>query len=237
MDSKRSSRLTFANVTSVIALFVALGGTATAAVFVTGKNVKNGSLTGRDVKNKSLTGRDVKNSSLGSKKIKNGNLLAKDFKAGQLPRGGQGATGPGGAAGKDGSAGPSDVYATGAAQVALTATPRTEVASLTVPAGSYLLGGSMWIATPGVPGTVTEVSCLLESSEGAGKVVWDESYPAPMPYTAPRTTLSLSGADSFSATQDVKIFCNSTADANAMNVRLWAIKTGNLHANLPLPID
>ena len=109
-------------------------GTATAAVLVTGKNVKNGSLTGKD----------VKNNSLGSGKIKNGGLVAKDFKAGQLPagaQGAQGAPGAGGAAGadgddgNDGAAGPSDVYADGATGVALdtTATADTEVASVTVP--------------------------------------------------------------------------------------------------------
>jgi hypothetical protein len=54
-------RLSFANVISLIALFVALGGSSFAALTVTGKHVKNSSLTGKDVRNDSLTGRDVKN--------------------------------------------------------------------------------------------------------------------------------------------------------------------------------
>jgi hypothetical protein len=37
-----------------LALFAALGGTAYAAVTVTGKNIKDGTVTGRDVKNSSL---------------------------------------------------------------------------------------------------------------------------------------------------------------------------------------
>ena len=37
-----------------LALFAALGGSAYAAVTVTGKNIKNGTITGRDVKNRSL---------------------------------------------------------------------------------------------------------------------------------------------------------------------------------------
>ena len=37
-----------------VALFAALGGSAYAAVTVTGKNIKDGTITGRDVKNSSL---------------------------------------------------------------------------------------------------------------------------------------------------------------------------------------
>ena len=37
-----------------LALFAALGGSAYAAVTVTGKNIKDGTVTGRDVKNSSL---------------------------------------------------------------------------------------------------------------------------------------------------------------------------------------
>jgi hypothetical protein len=103
--SRIRSRVTFANVTSVVALFVALGSSATAAVLITGKNVKNGSLTGAD----------IKNSSLGSGDVKDGRLLAKDFKRGQLPAGPQGRPGATGAAGPAGPAGPRG--ATGATTV------------------------------------------------------------------------------------------------------------------------
>jgi hypothetical protein len=73
--------LTFANVTSVLALTVSLGtGTAFAADklpknSVTSKSIKNGAVTGKDVKNASVTGKDVKD----------GSLSAADFAAGQLP--------------------------------------------------------------------------------------------------------------------------------------------------------
>jgi hypothetical protein len=48
-----------------VALSVALGGTGYAALVVTGKNVKNGSLTGKDVKDASLTARDLRGSVTG----------------------------------------------------------------------------------------------------------------------------------------------------------------------------
>jgi hypothetical protein len=45
---------------ALVALFVALGGTSYAALVVTGRNVRNGSLTGADVRTNSLTGVDVR---------------------------------------------------------------------------------------------------------------------------------------------------------------------------------
>jgi hypothetical protein len=80
-DRKPRSHLTLANVGSVMALFVALGGSSYAAIKVTGKNVKNSSLTGKDVKNNSLKGADV--TGLGTGDIRDSSLLAKDFKPGQ----------------------------------------------------------------------------------------------------------------------------------------------------------
>lgn len=46
--------LNFANVVSMLALFVALGGTSYSAIKLTGADVRNGSLTGKDVRNRSL---------------------------------------------------------------------------------------------------------------------------------------------------------------------------------------
>src|SRR3954451_7016296 len=98
MIARIRARATYANVTATIALFVALGGTAGAAVLMTGKNVKDGSLTGADIKNGSIATADVKD----------GGLLAKDFKPGELVGGARGATGPKGdqgSPGADGAAG------------------------------------------------------------------------------------------------------------------------------------
>jgi hypothetical protein len=52
-------------VVALAALFVALGGSAYAALVITGHNVRNGSLTGADIKNKSLASRDIKRNSVG----------------------------------------------------------------------------------------------------------------------------------------------------------------------------
>ena len=91
--SRIRSRLSYANVVATLALFVALGGSATAALLITGKQVKNASLTGADVKNNSVRSVDVKD----------GNLRAKDFRAGQLPAGPKGDTGERGPQGVPGT--------------------------------------------------------------------------------------------------------------------------------------
>jgi hypothetical protein len=88
-------RLSYANVVASLALFIALGGTGYAAVTITSKNVRDGSLTGKDIKNGSVASADVKD----------GSLLSKDFKAGQLPAGARGAPGAAGAPGAPGDKG------------------------------------------------------------------------------------------------------------------------------------
>lgn len=49
---------------SILALFVALGGTSYAAVKLNGKNIKSNSVTTKQIRNNSLTGTDVKNGTL-----------------------------------------------------------------------------------------------------------------------------------------------------------------------------
>lgn len=82
----RMPRMSYAMVTSALALFIALGGSAWAALVVTGANVKNETLTGADVKNGSLEYSDVGAAARTSLKAK-------------------GATGPSGAKGATGDQG------------------------------------------------------------------------------------------------------------------------------------
>jgi hypothetical protein len=59
-------RLTYANVMATVAVFIALGGSSYAALTVTGRNVKNGSLTFRDLRRDTLGGSQIKESRLGA---------------------------------------------------------------------------------------------------------------------------------------------------------------------------
>lgn len=116
---------------AIVAIIVALSSTATAAIMITGANIKDGSITGKDIKKNSLT----------SKHIKNGSLTVRDLKASAVaqlkgatgqpgPVGSAGATGPAGAAGPEGIngvsgleliAGPDKVVAAGASTISATA--------------------------------------------------------------------------------------------------------------------
>ncbi len=74
MSRKRKFLPSPAMAVALLALFVALGGGAYAAIVVTGKNVKNGSLTGSDFKKHSLHGSKLKADSIGGGSIKESSL-------------------------------------------------------------------------------------------------------------------------------------------------------------------
>jgi len=59
-----AGKLTYANVMSTVAVFVALGGSSYAALTITGRDVQDGSLTARDIKRNALGGGAIKESRL-----------------------------------------------------------------------------------------------------------------------------------------------------------------------------
>jgi hypothetical protein len=94
MLARVRSRLTFANVMSLTALFFALGGGAYAMT------IPKNSVGALQLKSSAVTGPKVKKDAVTAAKVKDGSLLAQDFKAGQLPAGPQGPKGdPGGSGG------------------------------------------------------------------------------------------------------------------------------------------
>jgi hypothetical protein len=88
---KLRSGLTYANVIATLALFIALGGGAYAAL----KLPRN-----------SVGPKQLKKNAVNSSKVKNGSLLPRDFKPGQLPAGERGPQGPKGDTGATGDTGP-----------------------------------------------------------------------------------------------------------------------------------
>jgi hypothetical protein len=93
--------LTFANVTSLIALTVALAGTSYAAITLPKSSVGSAQIKTSAVKNS-----DLGSSAVTSSKVKDRSLRAIDFALSQLPAGPQGAPGTPGAAGPAGLTGP-----------------------------------------------------------------------------------------------------------------------------------
>ena len=90
IDALRA-RLTYANVTSTVCLFVLLGGTSYAAV---------------TLKKNSVGSSHIRNGQVRSVDVKDRSLLVRDFAAGQLPAGAKGDQGPAGRDGVTGPAGP-----------------------------------------------------------------------------------------------------------------------------------
>jgi hypothetical protein len=79
VGARLRAKLTYANVMATMAVFIALGGSSYAAVRMTGKDIKDGSLTGQDMRTGTLTGKDVKRGSLTGRDVKNGSLGQKEL--------------------------------------------------------------------------------------------------------------------------------------------------------------
>lgn len=58
-------RVTYANVMSTLAVFIALGGSSYAAVAINGDSIKNRSIRAAKIRQNTLTGREIKESTLG----------------------------------------------------------------------------------------------------------------------------------------------------------------------------
>jgi len=69
-----------AMVVAVIALIVAMGGTAAAAGYITGAAIKDNTLTSRDVRNGSLSGRDLHANTVTGSNIRNGTIRGRDLR-------------------------------------------------------------------------------------------------------------------------------------------------------------
>jgi Collagen triple helix repeat (20 copies) len=89
-----------------VALFAAVGGSAYAAVTVTGKNIKNGTITGKDVKNRSLGTRKLTKKAASSLAGRQGPAGPRGTKGDAGERGPSGPTGPTGDTGSPGPQGP-----------------------------------------------------------------------------------------------------------------------------------
>lgn len=94
MFSQFRTGLTYANVVATIALFLALGGGAYAAVTLPKNSVK-----AKQIAKNAVGAVEIKPGAVRGSEVRNGSLLADDFAAGQLPRGEKGNQGDPGANG------------------------------------------------------------------------------------------------------------------------------------------
>ena len=64
MLSRIRRRLTYANVMSTIAVFIALGGSSYAAITINGKSITDRSIRGKKLRHNTLTGAEIRESTL-----------------------------------------------------------------------------------------------------------------------------------------------------------------------------
>jgi hypothetical protein len=156
-----------------LALFAALGGSAYAAVTVTGENIKDGTITGKDVKNRSLDTKELSTKALSSLRAKSGPAGPPGPKG---DSGKQGAAGPMGTTGPKGETGPAGPQgpagprgASGISGWEYRVSPGTglpaddnRTSQVNCPSGKKALGGGgsstypgayLWASAPTDPGT------------------------------------------------------------------------------------
>jgi hypothetical protein len=71
MQNTLRKRLTYANVMSTLAVFLALGGSSYAALKISGRNIENRSIPAKKLKRNSITGREVRESRLNVRSARN----------------------------------------------------------------------------------------------------------------------------------------------------------------------
>ena len=210
------SRLSYANVVATMALFIALGGVSYAAVTLPSNSVgrtqiKKNAVTGSKVMDKSLTAADF-----------NGSVQGRPGAAG--PAGAKGDTGAKGATGADGATGPSDAYVSHLGGGIDSAATDTEVTSVNVPAGSYVVTAKLYgLRQPGTSGLLCSLSNgvdQLDFTNSGSNTLANEPY----------IQLPLEGFVTVAAPATLRLSCSGNGAVITMfGITLTALKVGALH--------
>lgn len=207
-------------VIAMIALAVAMSGTAVAAVLIGSKDIAKNAVLSKHIKNGQVKTADL------AKNVRS--QLKKTGKAG--PTGAAGAPGPAGLAGAAGAKGdtgepgPSKVYYAKSASIDVPAA-MAPIATLTIPeAGSYLLNAKMLIDADGVGSSV--VSCTLTAGSETDQL-WASLGASGSDDEYEMGTLTL--AQTFAAGGAAVLSCEAGAgDVDAYNVKMTATKVGSI---------
>lgn len=139
-----------ATLIAILALFVAVGGTATAASgLINGKKIKNNTVTGKKLKNKTVT------------KNKLAPATIKALKGQKGAQGQQGPQGPKGDPGENGVVAPLYVESE---SLNIPANTELAITTLDVPAGKYMVSSNVSITT----NATNPVSCGVIANNGGG---------------------------------------------------------------------
>lgn len=192
-------------VVAVVALFVALGGTAYAAASLPRNSVGTAQL---------------KNAAVTKEKINKRTVAALKGRRGPM-----GVRGLQGIQGVQGKRGPSAAFAGSRPGAAFTGTG--SLGSLSVPAGSYVIAASTWawnITSPG--GATVLIDCTLTAGSDTDEV---RAELAKLDDPGDAQSLAFNVAHTFSAAGTIQLSCNDfSQNVNYTNVRITAIQVGSL---------
>ena len=205
-------RIRPSTVIAALALFIVIGGTATAASgLINGKKIKPGTVSAKQIKNKTITTAKLAPSTVKSLKGKAGPQGATGS-AGTM--GPTGATGPAGEPGSDGVITP---LVSAVQEFNLPADTQTEVAAIDVAAGTYLLQAKARIISQG-PTSTNYIDCGIWTDDQSAV---DNAGESPLEQNQ---LISLSMMAVAAATEKVSLRCNSDSGiAQASSVKLIAI--------------
>ncbi len=237
----------YANVAATLALVIALGGTSYAAI-----KLPANSVGGAQIKSGAVAGSDIRSNAVTSSKVKDGSLTSRDFAAGQLAAGPAGAPGPKGDAGANGPAGPTGpTGATGAtgprgpselirkSKDVNTVVPSdcgtyTSMLSMTLPAGTWLVTGSLILADFGSTANArhdAQVDLRVGGSFVTGSTVYvslnedaTPGSPVPAEQAMPRRVVTTTGP---STTVSLEACRLGTTGLQAFNMNLDALALGS----------
>ena len=160
--------LTFADIVALLALFVALGGSAYA-----GTTLARNSVTSRQIAPGAVKRSDVAAGAVTGAKVKDGSLLASDFAAGELragpagpqgPVGPRGETGPSGEKGDTGPPGVSSFHRV--LQVSADDATANKAVTASCPAGETALSGGYSIVDDGDDSVHVRLSMAIQGGGG-----------------------------------------------------------------------
>lgn len=196
-------KLSYSNVVATAALFIALGGGAYAAIKLPANSVGT-----KQIKDAAITPAKLSKAARGSLK------------------GSPGAQGAQGAQGPAGPAGPSDLYqAPDNSEVLIVSlAEKTAVASLTVPAGSYLLVAKQVVFSAPEPG---EIYCEL-TVNGTAR----DNFAASLPGHGENRTIVGTAAVTVPESASITDLCQAYEEPihlQAHSVKLSALKVGTIH--------
>jgi hypothetical protein len=222
-------RLTFSNVIAVIALFVALGGGAYAAVKLPANSVGT-----KQLKKNAVTGKKIASNAVTSGKVKDGSLLKTDFAAGQLPAGPQGPQGLQGIQGAKGDKGDKgDTGDTGPAGPFPDTLPTGKTVKgayyqiFTATAASQFMGAFIsYVYKPAATPTVHVISGATTNSNCPGTLADPQAASGHLCiYQDDPHTVNTSGAVATFAPQStgIGLFATSAAAGTAQIAGTWAL--------------